>query len=160
MALSLCPTFYVINTAHTDTQCIVSGGSQAEPTHMHGEVDKGDDLWFNFALSSGSCSSHRQVGATEPCAYGQIVRIQWANSTWFEHASELNVCGMTPSVLIMPLLNWKLGAIVVAFIPRDDRICKLLRKSSHFSKVMQSSETLRTFDSHYLRVQNQRERKF
>jgi hypothetical protein len=27
---------------------------------------------------------------------------------------------MTPSVLIMPLLNWKLGAIVVAFIPRDD----------------------------------------
>jgi hypothetical protein len=54
------------------------------------EVDKGDDLWFNFALSSGGFV--RLTGKwvqQNPVRYGQIVRIQWANSTWFEHASEL-----------------------------------------------------------------------
>jgi hypothetical protein len=47
-----------------------------------------------------------------------------------------DVCGMTPSVLIMPLLNWKAWGYCDGICDdHDDADEKLLRKSSHFQSV-------------------------
>jgi hypothetical protein len=46
---------------------------------MHGEVDKGDDLWFNFALSSGGFVRLTGKWVQQNPVLWTDVRIQWAN---------------------------------------------------------------------------------
>jgi hypothetical protein len=58
-----------------------------------------------------------------------------------EHASELNVCGMTPSVLIMPLLNWKLGAIG-GFLTGYRHVKRTSEEEQPLFKSVQIRETL------------------